>query len=139
VIGAEADGRAIPSDLGLGGMLRKAGGYIGWQGLTRPALIDTAGRRQLVGVTSLNGAQIPEGAMLVTREGEEPIGHVTTAAPRVAGAFDSGAGIGLGLLVDGASRHGETLHAWSPTRKQTVPVKIGEPVFYDTEGARYRD
>jgi len=135
VIGAEADGRAIPSDLGLGGMLRKAGGYVGWQGLTRPALADPAGRRQLIGVTSLNGAQIPEGAMLVVREGDEPIGHVTTAAPRVAGD----GGIGLGLLVDGASRHGETLYAWSPTRKQTVPVKIGEPVFYDLEGARYRD
>jgi sarcosine oxidase subunit alpha len=135
VIGAEADGRAIPSDLGLGGMLRKAGGYVGWQGLTRPALANPAGRRQLIGVTAINGAPIPEGAMLVTREGEEPIGHVTTSAPRVAG---DGA-IGLGLLVDGASRHGETLYAWSPTRKQTVPVKIGAPVFYDAEGARYRD
>ncbi|WP_428334089.1 2Fe-2S iron-sulfur cluster-binding protein [Novosphingobium sp.] len=135
VIGAEADGRAIPSDLGLGGMLRKAGGHIGWQGLTRPSMSDTAGRRQLIGVTSLNGAQIPEGAMLVAREGEEPAGHVTTAAPRVAGD----GGIGLGLLVDGEARHGETLYAWSPTRKQTVPVKIGAPVFYDAEGARYRD
>jgi heterotetrameric sarcosine oxidase alpha subunit len=135
VIGAEADGRAIPSDLGLGGMLRKAGGFVGWQGLTRPALADSAGRRQLIGVTSLDGAQIPEGAMLVMREGEEPVGHVTTAAPRVAG---DGA-IGLGLLVDGASRHGQTLYAWSPTRKQIVPVRIGAPVFYDAEGARYRD
>lgn len=86
----------------------------------------------MIGVTSLDGAQIPEGAMLVMREGEEPVGHVTTAAPRVAG---DGA-IGLGLLVDGASRHGQTLYAWSPTRKQIVPVRIGAPVFYDAEGAR---
>jgi len=55
--------------------------------------------------------------------------------PRVAG---EGA-IGLGLLTDGASRHGQALLAWSPTRKQTVPVRIGAPMFYDAEGVRYRD
>ena len=135
VIGAEADGRAIPADLGLGGMIRKSGGFVGWQALTRPALADCAGRRQLVGVTSIDGAPIPEGAMLVVREGEEPVGHVTTSAPRVAG---EGA-IGLGLLVDGGARHGEALLAWSPTRKQCVPVQVGAPLFYDAEGARYRD
>jgi len=80
VIGAEADGRAIPADLGMGGMLRKAGGFVGWQALSRPALADPAGRQRLVGVTSMEGAPIPEGAMLVTRVGEEPLGHVTPAA-----------------------------------------------------------
>jgi sarcosine oxidase subunit alpha len=135
VIGAEADGRATPADLGLGGMLRKAGGFVGWQALTRPALADQTGRRQLVGLTAIEPAPIAEGAMLVAREGEEPLGHVTTAAPRVAG---DGA-IGLGLLIDGAARHGQTLLAWSPTRRCKVAVRVGPPLFYDPEGARYRD
>ena len=135
VIGAEADGRTTPADLGMGGMLRKAGGFIGWQGLTRPALADQAGRRQLVGLTSIDGAGICEGAMLIVHQGEEPVGHVTTAAPRVA---DEGA-IALGLLIDGAARHGETLLAWSPTRHSTVPVQVTSPVFHDPEGARYHD
>jgi len=135
VIGAEADGRTTPADLGLGGMLRKAGGYIGWQGLTRPALANPAGRRQLVGLTATTGQPIPEGAMLVGQPGDDPAGHVTTSAPRVAGEGQ----IALGLLADGAGRHGETLLAWSPTRKQTVPVMVGAPLFYDAEGARYRD
>jgi sarcosine oxidase subunit alpha len=135
VIGAEADGRTTPADLGMGGMLRKAGGYIGWQGLTRPELVEQTGRRQLVGLTSVDGTAICEGAMLVVRQGEEPAGHVTTAAPRVAG---EGA-IGLGLLADGTTRHGEVLLAWSPTRRSTVPVRVGPPVFHDPEGALYHD
>jgi sarcosine oxidase subunit alpha len=135
VIGAEADGRVTPADLGLGGMLRKAGGFVGWQALTRPALVDPAGRRHLVGLTAIDHAPIAEGAMLVAREGEKPLGHVTTSAPRVA---EPGA-IALGLLTDGTARHGETLLAWSPTRRSTVPVRVGPPLFYDPEGARYRD
>lgn len=135
VIGAEADGRVTPADLGLGGMLRKAGGFVGWQALTRPALVDPAGRRQLVGLTAVDDAAIAEGAMLVEREGSEPLGHVTTSAPRVA---EKGA-IALGLLTNGVARHGEVLLAWSPTRRSRVPVRVGAPLFYDTEGARYRD
>jgi sarcosine oxidase subunit alpha len=135
VIGAEADGRATPADLGLGGMLRKAGGFVGWQALTRPALVDQTGRRQLVGLTAIDHTPIAEGAMLVTREGETPIGHVTTSAPRIA---VEGA-IALGLLTDGVARHGEVLLAWSPTRRSSVAVRVGPPLFYDPEGARYRD
>eukprot|EP01037_Dinobryon_pediforme_P004491 gene4491-4537_t len=135
VIGAEADGRTTPADLGLGGMLRKVGGFVGWQGLTRPAMADQTGRRQLVGLTAIAGGAINEGAMLVVREGDEPLGHVTTAAPRVAGEGS----IALGLLVDGRARHGEMLFAWSPTRRSYVRVSVGPPLFYDDEGARYRD
>ena len=134
VVGAEVDGRVTPADLGLGGMIRKAGGFVGWQALQRPALADPAGRRHLVGVESLGGP-LPEGAMLVGQAGEEPHGHVTTAAPRVAGE----GWIGLALLRDGAARHGEDLRAWSATRGLDVPVRIGPPLFYDPEGARYRD
>ena len=135
VIGAEADGRTTPADLGLAGMLRKAGGFIGWQALTRPALNNPAERPRLVGLTAIDHAEIAEGAMLVAREGEKPLGHVTTSAPRVA---EPGA-IALGLLTNGAARHGDVLYAWSPTRRSTVPVRVGPPLFHDPEGALYRD
>ena len=135
VIGAEADGRTTPADLGLAGMLRKAGGFIGWQALTRPALNNPAERPRLVGLTAIDHAAIAEGAMLVAREGEKPLGHVTTSAPRVA---EPGA-IALGLLTNGAARHGDVLYAWSPTRRSTVPVRVGPPLFHDPEGALYRD
>ena len=134
VVGAEVDGRVTPADLGLGGMVRKAGGFVGWQGLTRPALAAATGRRQLVGLEALDGP-IPEGAMLVTAPGQEPEGHVTTAAPRVAGE----GWISLGLVTGGAARHGQELLAWSPTRVQQTRVRLTTPMFYDAEGTRYRD
>jgi methylglutamate dehydrogenase subunit C len=133
VVGGEIDGRLTPYDLGLGGMLNKAGGYIGAQGLTRPAL-SAPGRLQLVGLESLEGT-IPEGGMLVPAKGADAQGHVTAAASRVI----EDTPIALALLRDGASRHGETLIATSPTRNMHARVRVMAPHFYDTSGERYRD
>ncbi|MEG3145129.1 2Fe-2S iron-sulfur cluster-binding protein [Sphingomonas sp. RT2P30] len=133
VIGAEADGRTTPHDLRLERMLRKSGGYIGAAGLTRPALA-AADRLQLVGLTASGGA-IPEGGMLVASHGQPVEGHVTSAARQVLGEGS----IALALLASGRARSGETLLATSPTRGQQVPVTVTEPIFYDAEGARYRD
>ena len=131
VIGAEADGRTTPHDLSLERMLRKAGGFIGAQGLTRPALASDD-RVQLVGLTS--DTPIPEGAMLLAREGAVQ-GHVTSATLRVIG---DGA-VALGLLAGGRARSGETLLASSPTRGLSARVTVTAPLFYDAEGGRYRD
>lgn len=133
VVGGEIDGRMTPYDLGLGRMLRRAGGYIGAQGLSRPALSEP-GRQVLVGLES-PGEAIPEGAMLATRGGGPVEGHVTSAGPRL---LTEGA-IALAFLRDGRSRHGETLLALSPTRDRRVEVRVVEPVFYDPSGEAYRD
>ena len=132
VIGAEADGRTTPHDLGLERMLRKAGGYIGAAGLMRPALA-ADDRVQLIGLTS--DTPIPEGAMLVAADGAPVEGHVTSAAGRVIG---TGA-VALGLLAGGRARLGDVLLASSPTRGQSTRVTVTAPVFYDVEGGRYRD
>ncbi len=131
VVGGEADGRTTPHDLGLERMLRKDGGFVGASALARPALA-APDRLQLVGLTS-PGA-IPEGAMLVAAERMSVEGHVTAAGPSVLGAE----GVALGLLRGGRGRHGETLRATSPTRGQHATVVVGEPLFYDPAGARYR-
>jgi methylglutamate dehydrogenase subunit C len=133
VVGGEVDGRMTPHDLALDKMLNKAGGYIGASGLARPALAE-AGRRQLVGLESLEG-DIPEGAMLIPNEGASPQGHVSAAAFRII----EGGSVALGQLVDGFSRHGEILIASSPTRSQKARVRIVAPNFYDPAGERYRD
>jgi sarcosine oxidase subunit alpha len=133
VVGGEIDGRMTPIDLALDKMLNKAGGYIGASGLHRPALLEP-GRRQLVGLQAIAG-DIPEGSMLVTREGESPQGHVSAAAFRII----EGGSIALGQLVDGFSRHGAELMATSPTRGQQALVRVTHPHFYDTSGERYRD
>jgi methylglutamate dehydrogenase subunit C len=133
VVGGEVDGRMTPHDLALDKMLNKAGGYIGASGLARPALAE-AGRRQLVGLESLEG-DIPEGAMLIPNEGASPKGHVSAAAFRII----EGGSVALGQLVDGFSRHGEILIASSPTRGQKARVRVVAPHFYDPAGERYRD
>ena len=133
VVGGEIDGRLTPHDLALDKMLNKADGYIGASGSTRPALSEP-GRRQLVGLEAIEG-NIPEGAMLVTHEGESPQGHVSAAAFRI---LDGGS-IALGQLTDGFARHGEELIATSPTRGQKAMVRVVAPHFYDIAGARYRD
>jgi methylglutamate dehydrogenase subunit C len=133
VVGGEIDGRMTPHDLALDKMLNKAGGYIGASGLSRPALAEP-GRQQLVGLEAIEGS-IPEGSMLITREGESPQGHVTAAAFRIMG----GGSIALGQLGDGFARHGEELIATSPTRGQKARVRVVHPHFYDTSGERYHD
>ncbi len=133
VVGGEIDGRMTPHDLGLAGMLNKAGGFIGAQGLTRAALAKPD-RRHLVGLESLDG-DIPEGAMLVATNGGTVQGHVSAAAFRVM----EGGSIALGQLVGGLGRHGEELIATSPTRGQGARVRVVAPHFYDAAGERYRD
>lgn len=133
VVGGEIDGRLTPHDLALGGMLNKAGGYIGAAGLTRPAL-SLPGRKQLVGLAAISGT-IPEGGMLIPAEGGAAQGHVSAAAFRVI----EGGAIALGQLVDGLTRLGEELVATSPTRGQSARVRIVAPHFYDPSGDRYRD
>ncbi|MEY3635493.1 MAG: sarcosine oxidase alpha subunit [Pseudomonadota bacterium] len=133
VVGGEVDGRMTPHDLALDKMLNKAGGYIGASGLARPALSE-AGRRQLVGLEAIEG-DIPEGSMLIPREGASPQGHVSAAAFRII----EGGSVALGQLVDGFSRHGEILIASSPTRGQKARVRVVAPHFYDSAGERYRD
>jgi glycine cleavage system aminomethyltransferase T/NADPH-dependent 2,4-dienoyl-CoA reductase/sulfur reductase-like enzyme len=133
VVGGEVDGRMTPHELALDKMLNKAGGYIGASGLSRPALF-APGRRQLVGLEAIEG-NIPEGSMLISREGQPPQGHVTAAAFRIV----EGGSIALGQLEGGFSRHGEELIATSPTRGQKARVRVVPPHFYDTAGERYRD
>ena len=133
VVGGEVDGRMTPHDLALDKMLNKAGGYIGASGLARPAL-SAPHRKQLVGLISLEG-NIPEGSMLIAREGEAPQGHVTAAALRII----EGGSLALGQLESGFARHGEELIATSPTRSQKARVQVTHPHFYDIAGERYRD
>jgi methylglutamate dehydrogenase subunit C len=133
VVGGEVDGRLTPHDLALDKMLNKAGGYVGASGLSRPAL-SAPERRQLVGLEAIKGI-IPEGSMLITREGEAPQGHVTAAAFRII----EGGSIALGQLEGGFARMGEQLIATSPTRGQKARVRVVAPHFYDAAGERYRD
>ena len=80
VVGAEADGRTTADDLGMGKLVTAAKWCIGKPLLDRPAL--TAPQRwQLVGLTALDGAEMPRAAKLVADpDAAAPnpmLGHVT--------------------------------------------------------------
>ncbi|MFV2032850.1 MAG: glycine cleavage T C-terminal barrel domain-containing protein, partial [Gammaproteobacteria bacterium] len=61
-------------------------------------------------------------------------GHVsaTTYSPTL------GCGIALGLLQDGASRHGEQIDAVFPLYDEKLRVEVCHPVFIDPQGELVR-
>ena len=132
-VGAEIDGRRTPGDLGLQKMLNPRGGYVGWQGLMRPAL-QAPGRQVFVGLEA--DGPIPEGAMLIPYKGAPSQGHVSSAGVRLG---ETVGGVALGLLENGGDRMNETLAAASPVRGKTVSVRVTAPHFHDPAGERYRD
>ncbi|MGB7656201.1 MAG: 2Fe-2S iron-sulfur cluster-binding protein [Novosphingobium sp.] len=134
VVGPDIDGRLTAGELGMGKMLNKAGGYIGEACLQRPDFADPM-RKQLIGIEAMDGGAIPEGSMLVRAVGAPAEGHVTGSGLRVL----EGGSIALAHLKGGQARHGEEMVAHSPTRKQTVKVRVTSPHFYDPAGERYRD
>jgi len=137
VIGAEGDGRTTADDLGMGKLVNAKKWCIGKPLLNRPALT-AQDRWQLVGLTALDGAQMPRGAKLVAdadHAAPNPmLGHVTSwcFSPNL------DAWIALALLANGRARHGETVWAVSPLADAKVRARIGSPVFIDPEGERLR-
>jgi sarcosine oxidase subunit alpha len=139
VAGSELDGRTTAQDLGLEGMANRGKHFIGKHNSERPALL-AEGRLQVVGLKSLaSGRNLRIGAHLVdpkvTLESvSQSQGHVTatTYSPQL------DCGIALGLLRDGASRHGEQIEAVFPLDDEMLRVEVCHPVFIDPEGELVR-
>lgn len=131
IVGQETDGTVTPLDLGMGWIVsKKKPDFVGKRGLARSAL-QAAGRRQLVGLLTDDPVVVlEEGAQVVAEAGPPSLGHVASsyASPAL------GRSIALALVVDGAGRHGETLHVAMPAGP--VPVRVAGPVFHDPEGKR---
>ncbi len=137
VVGPEADGRTTADDLGLGALVNGGKWCIGKPLLQRSALQE-AGRWQLVGLTAVGSDAIPRGGKVVAdpdHQAPNPmLGHVTSWcwSPHLQ------ASIGLALVADGRSRHGETLWAVSPLADARAQVRVGPPCFIDPAGERLR-
>jgi sarcosine oxidase subunit alpha len=139
VAGSELDGRTTAQDLGLEGMANRGKHFIGKHNSERPVLVGE-GRLQVVGLKSLEpGRSLRIGAQLVdTRVKLETVnqsqGHVTatTFCPQL------DCGIALGLLRDGASRHGDRIEAVFPLDDERLNVEVCHPVFIDPEGELVR-
>ena len=139
VAGSELDGRTSAKDLGLEGMANRSKHFIGKHNSERPGLLED-GRMQVVGLKSLEvnrglriGAQLVDPKVKLDTVNQSQ-GHVT--ATTYCPTLDCG--IALGLLRDGASRHGEQIEAQFPLDAETLRVEICHPVFIDPKGELVR-
>jgi len=139
VAGSELDGRTTAQDLGLEGMANRSKHFIGKHNSQRPALLDD-GRLQVVGMKSVEaGKNLRIGAHLIDDKIKldsvsQSQGHVT--ATTYSPSLDCG--IALGLLQDGASRHGQQIDAVSPLHDEKIRVEICHPIFIDPKGELVR-
>ncbi|MEM6940752.1 MAG: sarcosine oxidase subunit alpha family protein [Pseudomonadota bacterium] len=136
MIGDETDGTVIPQDLGLGWAIsKKKDDYLGKRAQARSYMTDPA-RWQLVGLETLDGAVLPDGAYAVA-EGTNANGQRNVQG-RVTSTYQSptlGRGIAMGLVKHGPDRMGEILD-FPGTDGTTYRAKIVNPVFYDPGGEK---
>ncbi len=136
MIGDETDGTVIPQDLGLGWAIsKKKEDYLGKRAQERLHMTDPS-RWRLVGLDTLDGSVIPDGAYAVA-PGVNSNGQRETQG-RVTSSYFSptlGRGIALGLVRNGPERLGDVLE-FGKTEGGFVAARIVEPVFYDQAGEK---
>ncbi|MEQ3643255.1 MAG: sarcosine oxidase subunit alpha family protein [Paracoccus sp. (in: a-proteobacteria)] len=136
MIGDETDGTIIPQDLGLDWAIsKKKADYIGKRAQRRSHMTDGT-RWKLVGLESLSGKVIPDGAYAVA-DGTNGNGQRKTQG-RVTSSYHSPTldrPIAMGLVRHGPARMGQVLDFPMPDGA-VMQARIVDPVFYDKEGSR---
>ncbi|HSG37587.1 MAG TPA: sarcosine oxidase subunit alpha family protein, partial [Paracoccaceae bacterium] len=136
MIGDETDGTVIPQDLGLGWAIsKKKDDYLGKRAQERSHMADPE-RWKLVGLETLDGSVIPDGAYAVA-EGYNANGQRLTQG-RVTSTYYSPTlkrGIAMGLVHRGPERMGEIIE-FPKVDGTSVKAKIVDQVFYDKAGEK---
>ena len=138
VAGSELDGRTIPYDNSLEGMVSKKKDFIGKRSLNRTAFI-SEDRQKIVGVVPLDKkTSIPEGSHLVKdAKAQIPnpkLGYISASCWSV--EYDNP--FSLAILKDGKNMIGQKLFAMSPLKNITIPVEIVSSHYVDPKGERVR-
>ncbi len=138
MIGDETDGTVIPQDLGLDWAIsKKKADYLGKRAQERSHMADPS-RWKLVGLETLDGSVIPDGAYAVG-DGTNANGQRNTVG-RVTSTYYSPTldrGIAMGLVELGPDRMGEVIDF--PTINGTgtvIKARIVDPVFFDKAGEK---
>ena len=137
VVAAELNGRTTAADLGFARMMKKDVDFIGRRLAMRSALAAN-GRKQLVGVQSLDDRPIPRGAQMLERSDETPPADMKGYVTSICYSPHLEKHIGLALVKDGSQLLGKRMHAASPLTGVSVPVEIVHHIFFDPSGARTR-
>ncbi|SLN26458.1 Aminomethyltransferase [Roseivivax jejudonensis] len=140
MIGDETDGTVIPQDLGLDWAIsKKKEDYIGKRAQARSHMA-SADRWKLVGLETLDGAVLPDGAYAIA-DGRNANGQRNTQG-RVTSTYYSPTlkrGIAMGLVKDGPDRMGEEIdftRVEDGTTGGTMRARIVSTVFFDPEGEK---
>ncbi|MDE3029328.1 MAG: sarcosine oxidase subunit alpha family protein, partial [Paracoccaceae bacterium] len=136
MIGDETDGTIIPQDLGLGWAIsKKKADFLGKRGQERVHMTDPE-RWKLVGLETLDGSVIPDGAIAVA-PGFNANGQRNTEG-RVTSTYYSPTlkrGIAMGLVRRGPERMGETVE-FPKIGGGSVKARIVDAVFFDKDGEK---
>ena len=138
VAGSELDGRTIPYDNSLEGMVSKKKDFIGKRSLGKIAFV-APDRQKVVGVVPLDKkTSIPEGSYLVVdakaKLPNPKLGHVSASCWSV--EYDNP--FSLAIIKDGKNMIGKKLFALSPVKNKTIPVEIVSSHYVDPKGERVR-
>jgi sarcosine oxidase subunit alpha len=137
MIGDETDGTVIPQDLGLGWAIsKKKEDFLGKRAQQRNHMVDPL-RWKLVGLETLDGSVLPDGAYAVA-QGKNANGQRNTEG-RVTSTYHSptlNKGIAMGLVKHGPDRMGEVITFMKDDGETAVKARIVSPIFYDPEGEK---
>ena len=138
VAGPELDGRTIPYDVSLDGMVSKKKDFIGKRSLQKEAFT-REDRQKIVGLVPLDKkSSIPEGSHLVeNKNAKYPIpklGHVSSSCWSV----ENNNPFSLAIIKDGKNMIGKKLFAVSPLKNTSIEVEVISSHYVDHEGKRVR-
>lgn len=138
VAGNELNGQTTAADLSLGRLQSTKKDYVGAVLARREGLLDPT-RPRLVGLKPVDRtARLWAGAHFIGIDAPNTAAQDQGFMTSVAHSPGLGHWIGLGLLRDGARRHGEILRSLDMLRGTEVRVEVCDPVFVDPSGGRLR-
>lgn len=135
IVGQDTDGTVTPHDANLSWAIgKKKTDFVGIKGLKRPDLI-AEGRRQLVGLKTVDPKIVLEEGAQVVDDPNHPIpmpmiGFVTSSY----WSENLGQSIAMALIENGHNRMGEVVHI--PMPDEIIKAEICSCVFYDPEGGK---
>lgn len=136
MIGDETDGTVIPQDLGLNWAIsKKKEDFLGKRAQERSHMTDP-NRWKLVGLETIDGSVIPDGAYVVA-EGKNNNAQRNTQG-RVTSTYHSptlNKGIAMGLVLHGPDRMGEVVDIPN-LDGSIIKARIVDPVFFDKDGEK---
>ena len=138
VAGPELDGRTIPYDVSLDGMVSKKKDFIGKRSLSKSAF-NESDRQKIVGLVPIDRkTSIPEGSHLVLDKNatlpNPKLGHVSSSCWSV----ENNNPFSLAILKDGKNMIGKKLFAVSPLKNKSIEVEVISSHYVDHEGKRVR-